>query len=371
MTDQLSRRDFLGVAAGAAAAALTNTSPARAQGRPNVLFILADDMGYGDLSCYGRPDYETPVLDRLAEQGMKFTSNYAAAPVCTPTRCAFITGQYPQRFAVGLEEPLTAESPLVGLPAAQPTIATRMRGAGYETALIGKWHLGWKPEFRPNQHGFDDFYGSLSGALDYFTHIAPDSGETTLLDLWENDRRVTTDGYLTDVFSDRAAEYVARARSKPFYLSLHYTAPHAPWEGPADGSTTDHTDHGKGPMVNGGALADEHFMPDAITWRNRRFGTPHFAILIATFVPMFVLVSTRGNLLLLGELYAFGLLGAFVLSSLGLDVVRWREGDRSLRFWFGVLTTLLVVVAWFTTLFVNQTATIAGGLRTARCRSGR
>jgi amino acid transporter len=113
------------------------------------------------------------------------------------------------------------------------------------------------------------------------------------------------------------------------------------------------------------ALADEHFMPDAITWRNRRFGTPHFAIVIATFVPMFVLVSTRGNLLLLGELYAFGLLGAFVLSSLGLDVVRWREGDRTLRFWLGVLTTVLVAVAWFTSLFANPTATIAGGILVA------
>ena len=253
MTDQLSRRDFLGVAAGAAAA-LTNTNRARAQGRPNVLFILADDMGYGDLSCYGRPDYETPVLDRLAEQGMKFTSNYAAAPVCTPTRCAFITGQYPQRFEVGLQEPLTAESPPVGLPATQPTIATRMRAAGYETALIGKWHLGWRPEYRPNRHGFDEFYGSLSGALDYFTHIAPDSGETALPDLWDNDRRVKTDGYLTDVFSDRAVEFVSRTRGKPFYLSLHYTAPHAPWEGPADGATTDHADHGAGPMINGGSL---------------------------------------------------------------------------------------------------------------------
>jgi len=253
MIDQLSRRDFLGAAAGTAAAALTNAKPVRAQGRPNVLFILADDLGYGDLSCYGRPDYDTPVLDRLAEQGMKFTSNYAAAPVCTPTRCAFITGQYPQRFAVGLQEPLTAESPPVGLPAAQPTIATRMRAAGYETALIGKWHLGWRPEYRPNRHGFDEFYGSLSGAADYFTHIAPDSGEATLPDLWDNDRRVTTDGYLTDVFSDRAVEYVSRARSKPFYLSLHYTAPHAPWEGPGDGAT-DHTDHGPGPMYNGGSL---------------------------------------------------------------------------------------------------------------------
>ena len=254
MADQWSRRDFLGVAAGAAAAAVTAPRSARAQQRPNVMFILADDLGYGDLSCFGRPDYETPVLDGLADQGMKLTSAYSAGAVCTPTRCAFITGQYPQRFEVGLEEPLTADSPPVGLPASQPTIATRLRDAGYETALIGKWHLGWRPEYRPNRHGFDEFYGSLSGALDYFTHIAPDSGELTLPDLWENDQRVTTDGYLTDVFSDRAAEFISRQRSKPFYLSLHYTAPHGPWEGPADRAAVNHTDHGRGPMTYGGSL---------------------------------------------------------------------------------------------------------------------
>jgi arylsulfatase A-like enzyme len=253
MTDQLSRRDFLGVAAGAAAA-LAASGSAHAQQRPNVLFILADDLGYGDLSCYGRPDYDTPVLDRLAAQGMKFMSAYAAAPVCTPTRCAFVTGRYPQRFAVGLEEPLTASSPPVGLPASQPTIASRLRGAGYETALIGKWHLGWRDEYRPNRHGFDEFYGSLSGALDYFTHIAPDAGEPALPDLWENDRRVTADGYLTDLFTERAVEFVARPRTKPFYLSLHYLAPHSPWEGPDDRATVDHTDHGVGPMTNGGSL---------------------------------------------------------------------------------------------------------------------
>jgi arylsulfatase A-like enzyme len=253
MTDHLSRRDFLGVAAGTAAAALAAPRAARAQERPNVLFILADDLGYGDLSCYGRPDYDTPVLDRLAGQGMKLTSAYAAAPVCTPTRCAFVTGQYPQRFEVGLQEPLTASSPPVGLPAGQPTIASRLRAAGYETALIGKWHLGWRPEYRPNRHGFDEFFGSLSGALDYFTHIAPDAGGEALPDLWENDRRVTADGYLTDLFSDRAAEFLARERSKPFYLSLHYTAPHSPWEGPAD-EAADHTDHGAGPMTGGGSL---------------------------------------------------------------------------------------------------------------------
>jgi arylsulfatase A-like enzyme len=253
MTFKLRRRDFLGVTAGAAAAALTGPRVARAQDRPNVLFILADDLGYGDLSCYGRPDYDTPVLDRLAGQGTKLTSAYAAAPVCTPTRCAFLTGQYPQRFEVGLQEPLTASSPPVGLPAGQPTIASRLRAAGYETALIGKWHLGWRPEYRPNRHGFDEFFGSLSGALDYFTHVAPDAGEDALPDLWENDRRVAADAYLTDLFSDRAAEFVARERSKPFYLSLHYTAPHSPWEGPAD-TAVDHTDHGAGPMTSGGSL---------------------------------------------------------------------------------------------------------------------
>jgi arylsulfatase A-like enzyme len=254
MTDQWSRRDFLGAAAGAAAAAVASPRAARAQQRPNVLFILADDLGYGDLSCYGRPDYDTPVLDGLADQGMKLTSAYSAGAVCTPTRCAFITGRYPQRFEVGLEEPLTANSPQVGLPASQPTIASRLRGVGYETALIGKWHLGWRPEYRPTRHGFDEFFGSLSGALDYFTHIAPDSGELTLPDLWENDERVSTDGYLTDVFSDRAAEFLLRERSKPFYLSLHYTAPHGPWEGPTDRAAVDHAGHGQGAMIYGGSL---------------------------------------------------------------------------------------------------------------------
>ena len=111
--------------------------------RPNVLFILADDLGYGDLSCYGRPDYRTPVLDAFAKQGVKFTSAYAAAPVCTPTRCAFVTGRYPQRLDVGLHEPLTGRDRDKGLPPDQPTIASLLKDNGYNTSLIGKWHLGW------------------------------------------------------------------------------------------------------------------------------------------------------------------------------------------------------------------------------------
>jgi arylsulfatase A-like enzyme len=247
----------LGTAVGTTAAlgALAANRRLAAAERPNVLFILADDLGYGDLSCYGRPDYETPVLDRFATQGMKFMSAYAAAPVCTPTRCAFVTGRYPQRLAVGLEEPLALRSPEVGIPAGHPTIASLLRGNGYETALIGKWHLGWKPEFGPNRNGFDEFFGSLSGSTDYFTHLAPDAGRSAerLQDLWENLTRVEREGYLTDLLTDRAVEFLERAHTKPFYLSLHYTAPHAPWEGPAD-AAQDHSDHGPGPMTAGGSL---------------------------------------------------------------------------------------------------------------------
>ena len=253
MTDHLSRRDFLGVAAGTAAAALAAPGAANAQGRPNVLFILADDLGYGDLSCYGRPDYDTPVLDRLAEQGMKFMSAYAAAPVCTPTRCAFVTGRYPQRFQVGLEEPLTPATPDLALPPNQPTIATMLKGAGYDTALIGKWHLGLKPQYGPNRHGYDEFFGILAGATDYFTHARPVDGGRITHDLYENEEPVERDGYLTDLLTERAVSYIERAHERPFYLSLHYNAPHAPWEGPHDGGF-DHLDHGNGPMTNGGSL---------------------------------------------------------------------------------------------------------------------
>src|SRR5436190_11399387 len=117
MSPKITRREFLETSVATTALAATGVVHAAPNPRPNVLFILADDLGYGDLSCYGRPDYQTPVLDRLARQGVKFTGNYAAAPVCTPTRCAFHTGRYPQRLPVGLEEPLSIGSPAgVGLP---------------------------------------------------------------------------------------------------------------------------------------------------------------------------------------------------------------------------------------------------------------
>jgi len=244
MQRKISRREFVGATvAGAALAASAKLSQAQTR-RPNILFILADDLGYGDLSCYGRPDYQTPNLDRLARDGVRFVNAYSASPVCTPTRCAFITGRYPARTPVGLEEPLHERSVLgdkletLGLPPEHPTVASLLKKNGYETALIGKWHLGYPPKFGPTQSGFEEFFGIMSGAVDFFTHKDME-GEG---DLFEGKVPVERIGYLTNMLTARAVEYISRrdqrdereSRDRPFYLSLHYTAPHWPWEGPTD-----------------------------------------------------------------------------------------------------------------------------------------
>jgi len=137
---------FLGDLGSAARTHFAQTSSSATNSRPNIIFILADDMGWGDLSCYGRPDYRTPNIDLLASQGTRFTDAYSASAVCTPTRCGYITGRYPARFRIGLEEPLPASNLDVGLEPGQPTIASILKQGGYDTALIGKWHLGFRPE---------------------------------------------------------------------------------------------------------------------------------------------------------------------------------------------------------------------------------
>jgi arylsulfatase A-like enzyme len=205
-------------------------------------------MGWGDLSCYGRPDYRTPNLDRLASQGVRFTDAYSASAVCTPTRCGFITGRYPARLKIGLAEPLPATNRSVGLDVNHPTIASLLKNNGYATALIGKWHLGFKPEWGPNAHGFDEFFGSLSGAVDYHVH-KNGLGEP---DLFENLTPVQQDGYLTDIFTDRAIRYVTQRRNGPFYLSLHYTAPHWPWQNREGGEMVTFTDKTIEPVTMGG-----------------------------------------------------------------------------------------------------------------------
>lgn len=219
---------LLGEIGSAAGTHFAQTSSAAKDFRPNIVFILADDLGWGDLSCYGRPDYRTPNIDLLALQGTKFTDAYSASAVCTPTRCGYITGRYPARFKIGLEEPLVATNHDVGLEPGQPTIASSLKQGGYDTALIGKWHLGFRPEWGPNAHGFDEFFGILAGAGDYFLH----TNGLGQRDLYENLTPVERNGYLTDLLTERAVNYVKKPRSAPFFLSLHYTAPHWPWQGP-------------------------------------------------------------------------------------------------------------------------------------------
>lgn len=194
---------------------------------------MADDLGWADLSCYGRREYQTPNLDKLAASGTRFLSAYSASALCTPTRCAFNTGRYPARTAVGLKEPLTWKRNMkdtVGLDANIPTIASLLKGNGYNTILVGKWHLGYLPTHSPLKSGFDDFFGIMSGGVDYFTHKDA-LGDP---DLFEDETPVEKTGYITDLITDRAVEFIRGKHDKPFFLSLNYTAPHWPWEGPED-----------------------------------------------------------------------------------------------------------------------------------------
>jgi arylsulfatase A-like enzyme len=200
--------------------------------RPNIVYMMADDMGYADLSCYGRKDYETPNLDRLCSQGIKFMNAYANAPVCTPTRVALFTGRYPARVPVGLHEPLDWNhiDSSVGLSASHPSISSLLKKAGYETYLVGKWHLGFGPKYSPVKHGFDEFLGFHGGAIDYVSHTDA-SGNN---DLYENDKLITREGYITDILTERAVDIIKRTHSKPFFLCVTFNAPHWPWQAPGD-----------------------------------------------------------------------------------------------------------------------------------------
>jgi arylsulfatase A-like enzyme len=201
---------------------------------PNIVFIMADDLGYADVSCYGRPDISTPNIDRLAKQGVRFLQAYANSAVCSATRTALITGRYQYRLPIGLEEPLTGRD--VGLPPDHPTLPSLLKKAGYGTTLVGKWHLGLLPKFGPLQSGYDHFYGFRGGAVDYYRH-----GSNQADDLWDDDVEVHQMGYLTDMLGSRAVDVVnGYARSgHPFLMSLHFNAPHWPWEAPGDQAESD------------------------------------------------------------------------------------------------------------------------------------
>ena len=210
-------------------------------GRPNIVLILADDLGYGDIGCYGHPDTKTPAIDRLAAQGVRFTSFYANGPECTPTRTALMTGQYQQRSAgmecaIGLGNVGRYDDAIrlagagdLGLPAGRNALVGGMKKAGYTVVGLGKWHLGYDRKFWPLAHGFDRFFGPLGGAVDYYHHCEPD-GPPMLI---EGDQFVKREGYLTDLITDEAVRFIGgHDPARPFFLYLPYTAPHTPIQPP-------------------------------------------------------------------------------------------------------------------------------------------
>src|SRR5215467_13329801 len=237
----ISRRRFVQTTA-AGSLALTGAGfgrPTSAQAaKPNIVFIIADDLGYADVSCYGQRDYTTPNVDRLALEGLRFTQGYSNSANCSPTRTGLITGRCQMRLEVGLEEPIGASTPKsVGLPPSHPTLPSLLKQAGYGTSLVGKWHLGFLPDYSPLKSGYDRFFGIFAGAADYFNH-GPDASRSGAEagQLYEQEVPVERHGYMTNLLGEKAVEAIeGYARSKePFLLCLHFTAPHWPWEGPDD-----------------------------------------------------------------------------------------------------------------------------------------
>jgi len=193
--------------------------------RPNVVLIITDDVGYGDFGAYGASDIKTPNIDRLAREGVKLTDFYAA-PTCTPTRASLITGRYQQRVA--LEEALPSTARDRGLLPTGRSLPQLLKNNKYATGLIGKWHLGWKPEFGPNEHGFDYFFGFKSGAIDFYTHESADGSH----DLFENTTPVHPDGYMTDLITQHAVRFIEQHAADPFFLDVSYNAAHWPFQVP-------------------------------------------------------------------------------------------------------------------------------------------
>jgi N-acetylgalactosamine-6-sulfatase len=210
--------------------------------RPNIVLIFADDLGYGDLGCYGREDIRTPILDQLARDGVRFTNCYANGPECSPTRTALMTGRYQQRVGglecaigtgnVGRDDDAIRlrETQDLGLPIEEVSIARLVKDAGYATAISGKWHLGYEPKFAPHLHGFGRTFYCIGGGMDYFHYLDTVAG----YNLFRDGDPIAAQGYFTDLLTQEAVTFVERHAEEPFFLFASYTAPHSPFQGPGD-----------------------------------------------------------------------------------------------------------------------------------------
>ncbi|MCZ4315265.1 sulfatase-like hydrolase/transferase [Comamonadaceae bacterium G21597-S1] len=213
--------------------------------RPNIIFIVADDLGYADLGCYGGREASfgavSPELDALAAAGMRFTEGYANSPVCSPTRFALMTARYQYRLRGAAEEPISsrnAGNPRLGLSPEHPTLPSLLKDSGYRTALMGKWHLGFLPHFGPLKSGYEEYFGLMAGGADYFTH----RNSTGAHDLYLGEQEHAEDGYMTDLITRHSIDFIDRMADgakagTPFFLSVHHTAPHWPWETRDDADT--------------------------------------------------------------------------------------------------------------------------------------
>ena len=205
--------------------------------RPNVVLIMSDDAGNGDFGSYGARDVKTPNIDSIARDGVRLTDFYANGATCTPTRAALMSGRYQQRFE--LEAPLGVQAQKDwerGLSPTGRSLPQLLKNSGYTTALVGKWHLGWKTELSPIAHGFDSFFGFKSGFVDYYQHTA--GGDAPLkADLFENNEPVKVQGYMTDLITERSVRFIEQNASRPFFIDIAYNAPHWPYQRPDQPST--------------------------------------------------------------------------------------------------------------------------------------
>jgi arylsulfatase A-like enzyme len=232
---RLDRRALLkATGVGAAALALPGCAAFTGGGwgeKPNIILIMADDLGYGDLGCCGSEIIRSPNIDALACEGMKFTDYHSNGAVCSPTRAALLTGRYQQR--AGIEGVVTAKSHRhTGMAPEEITFAEVLRSAGYATGLFGKWHLGYEAAFNPVKQGFDEFRGFVSGNVDYRSHFDQEWYE----DWWINETLTPEDGYTTDLITAHGVRFIERHKDQPFCLYLSHEAPHYPYQGRKDGA---------------------------------------------------------------------------------------------------------------------------------------
>ncbi len=214
-----------------AAASITMLAESNDQGvqdkpdSPNIIYILADDMGYGDIGCYGNKNIKTPNLDKLADEGIRFTDFHSNGAVSSPTRAALLTGKYQQR--TGITGVITAKSHRdVGLPLSENTIADILRKEGYKTGIFGKWHLGYSKKYNPIHQGFDEFIGYMSGNVDYHSHVDQEG----YYDWWRGDELINQRGYTTDLITENAIDFIQRNKENPFFLYIAHEAPHSPYQ---------------------------------------------------------------------------------------------------------------------------------------------